>query len=141
MDDFTKKDKYSSIHSAIKDVVSQNNDLYQKAIEEKYGIKQEEVTEDVEELDEAKGSTISFRTDISKVRREAPVKGLKSLENMINKSLDKKFKAKMGDYEVKVTQGKGSTIADVKIISDKKLSKKDMESVEDHLSDEAAIRM
>jgi Ribonuclease G/E len=138
MDDFTKKDKYSSIHSAIKDVVSQNNDLYQKALEEKYGIKREEVTEDVEELDEA---TISFRTDISKVRREAPVKGLKSLENMIDKALNKKFKAKMGNYEVKATQGKGSTIADVTITADKKLSKKDMEAVKDHLSDEAAIRM
>lgn len=138
MDDFTKKDKYSSIHSAIKDVVSQNNDLYQKALEEKYGFKQEEVTEDAEELNEA---TISFRTDISKVRREAPVKGLKSLENMIDKALNKKFKAKMGNYEVKATQGKGSTIADVTITADKKLSKKDMEAVKDHLSDEAAIRM
>jgi septum formation inhibitor MinC len=138
MDDFTKKDKYSSVHSAIKDVVSQNNDLYQKAMEEKYGFKQEEVIEEVEELDEA---TISFRTDISKVRREAPVKGLKSLENMIDKALNKKFKAKMGNYEVKATQGKGSTIADVTITADKKLSKKDMEAVKDHLSDEAAIRM
>jgi len=58
MDDFTKKDKYSSLNSAIKDIVHQNNDLYQKSLAEKYGFKQEqpvektEVNEEVEQLDE-----------------------------------------------------------------------------------------
>lgn len=45
MDDFTKKDKYSSIKSAITDVVSQNNNLYQKALAERYGFKPEEINE------------------------------------------------------------------------------------------------
>ena len=58
MDDFTKKDKYSSLNSAIKDIVHQNNDLYQKSLREKFGIKDEqpveksEVNEEVEQLDE-----------------------------------------------------------------------------------------
>jgi len=55
MDDFTKKDKYASLHSAIKGVVSQNNDLYEKSVREKYGIKEEsvqsEVTEEVEQTE------------------------------------------------------------------------------------------
>lgn len=46
MDDFTKKEKYQSIHSAIKDIVSQNNDLYQKALAEKYGFTQPEKIEE-----------------------------------------------------------------------------------------------
>lgn len=61
MDDFTKKDKYSSLNSAIKEIVSQNNDLYQKSLREKYGFKQEEsqpepkqIEEEVEQLDEAR---------------------------------------------------------------------------------------
>lgn len=52
MDDFTKKDKYSSLNSAIKDIVHQNNDLYQKSLREKYGFKDEpkqtEVTKEAE---------------------------------------------------------------------------------------------
>lgn len=50
MDDFTKKDKYSSITSAIKDVVSQNNNLHQKAMEERYGFKQNQ--DQVEDKDQ-----------------------------------------------------------------------------------------
>ena len=53
MDDFTKKDKYASLNSAIKDIVHQNNDLYQRALEERYGFKQ---TEEVEQLDESFGA-------------------------------------------------------------------------------------
>lgn len=53
MDDFTKKDKYASINSAIKEVVSQNNNLYQKALAEKYGFKQEQTNEEVVHLDES----------------------------------------------------------------------------------------
>lgn len=55
MDDFTKKDKYSSIKSAITDVVSQNNNLHQKALAERYGFKPEEINEEVG-LDESFGA-------------------------------------------------------------------------------------
>jgi len=78
MDDFTKKDKYTSLHSAIKDVVQQNNNLYQKSLAEKHGFKveqpveQTEVNEEVEQLDEAKMIAIQV-TDPDKM-----VKDLKS---------------------------------------------------------------
>ena len=58
MDDFTKKDKYSSLHSAIRDVVGQNRNLHQESTNAKYGIQKEqpveqtEVNEDVEQIDE-----------------------------------------------------------------------------------------
>lgn len=57
MDDFTKKEKYTSLHSAIKDIVQQNNNLYQKSLAEKHGFKIEqpvektEVNEEVEQSD------------------------------------------------------------------------------------------
>ena len=60
MDDFTKKNKYSSLHSAIRDVVSQNRNLHQENTNAKYGIQTEqpveqtEVNEEVEQIDEAK---------------------------------------------------------------------------------------
>jgi len=138
MDDFTKKNKYESLHSAIKDVVGQNNDLYQKALEEKYGIKQEEVSEDVEQLDEA--SSVSFATDIVKVGRDAPVKGVKTLRNNIMKALDQKFKSKLGNYELKTDKRTGSNIVDVEITTDKKLSKKDKTDIENHLTDKGLNR-
>ena len=138
MDDFTKKNKYESLHSAIKDVVGQNNDLYQKALKEKYGIKQEEISEDVEQLDES--SSVSFATDIVKVGRDAPVKGVKTLRNNIMKALDQKFKSKLGNYELKTDKRTGSNIVDVEITTDKKLSKKDKTDIENHLTDKGLNR-
>jgi len=125
MDDFTKKDKYASLHSAIKDVVSQNNDLYQKSLEEKYGFKRG-----------AKGSTISYQVDIEKVKSAAPVRGAKSLETKTAKALDQKFKNKLGDYELEVKEAQKNTgIYAVTITTDQKLSKKDDVDIHNHLVD------
>ena len=55
MDDFTKKDKYQSIHSAIKDIVSQNNNLYQKALAERYGLTKPE------NIEEARRGKIDYK--------------------------------------------------------------------------------
>lgn len=88
-----------------------------------------------EEISEAKGSTISFPTDLSKVRRAAPVKGLGTLKNNIAKALDQKFKSKLGKYELETNQRKNSDIVDVSITADQKLSKKDKTDIENHLVD------
>ena len=133
MDDFTKKDKYSSLHSAIKEVVSQNNNLYQKALEEKYGFKRG-----------AKGSTISFEIDLEKVKSASPVRGLKSLRNNIIKALDQKFKKSLGEYELEIEEvkerGQPTGNYAITITTDQKLSKKDDVNIHNHLVDKGLRR-
>jgi len=87
-------------------------------------------------IDEAKSSSVSFRTDLGKVKRAAPVKGVKSLKNNIAKALDQKFKRKLGEYELEVDEsGRNTGIYTVKITTDQKLSKKDKTDIENHLVD------